>query len=398
MKRAAFLACLSAIIPALAAAADAPRWAPKDFDALVEIVENVGAEGLDPARYPITEIEAARAAGDIATAERLASALFQTIAKDFSFGVTPEARRLRWRIAPSAADIFDVVTLLDTALKDHSVRATLAGLLPTNPQYEALKAAFASAAPDDAKTLLKIRANLERWRWMPRDLGSDFVFVNIPSQDLAVIRSGAEVDRRRIIYGARKTPTWAFVATITGVAFNPTWYVPSSIAASEGIHTLLRRRPAAAKSLGFYVAENGSVRQKPGAKNPLGRMKLVMPNRFSTYLHDTPGQALFARETRAFSHGCIRVEDALAFAQVLLEPNWSEEAVAEVVATGSSVIVDLDKPLPVYVAYFTAAADNGGEIALFSDVYGLDEILLRSELDAGIAFTTSAEADASCAS
>lgn len=372
------MACLAVVGAASGDAIAEHQWTPANFDALAEIVAGVSTEGLDPSRYPIAAASAARAAGDIETADALATAIFFAVAQDFARGGTPAADRLRWRIEQSEADKVNVDELIAVALKRGRVRESLTKLLPTHPQYQALKRALATIASEDTEKASRIKANLERWRWMPRSLGPSYVFVNVPSQELAVIRNGAEIDRRRVIYGARKTPTWQFSATITGVSFNPTWYVPKSIAAADGIDALLRQRPKIANSLGYYIAEDGGVRQKPGPRNSLGRVKLIMPNQFSTYLHDTPNQSLFDRETRAFSHGCIRVEGALEFVRVLLEPKWTADAIAAVVATNSTVVVELDAPLPVHVAYFTATVSEDGAVTFFPDVYGLDKLLIGS--------------------
>ncbi|MEZ5684357.1 MAG: L,D-transpeptidase family protein [Novosphingobium sp.] len=114
------------------------------------------------------------------------------------------------------------------------------------------------------------------------------------------------------------------------------------------------------------------MRQKPGESNALGRMKLVMPNPYSVYLHDTPNRDLFAEERRAFSHGCVRVGDALDFASALLAPARSRADVDALVAAGETVTLDLPRPLPVYVAYFTVASDADGRLIYFDDVYGRD--------------------------
>jgi murein L,D-transpeptidase YcbB/YkuD len=136
---------------------------------------------------------------------------------------------------------------------------------------------------------------------------------------------------------------------------------------------LVRNRPAEAARKG-YVVQDGRYRQRPGANNALGRMKLVMPNPYSVYIHDTPSQGQFEQDVRAFSHGCIRVGDALGLATALLaaEPGWDRARSDGMVAAGSTVTVPLAAPVPVYVTYFTAEPDGEGGIRYFPDVYHRD--------------------------
>lgn len=372
-------------------------WTRDDIDALLAVAAGTAVEGINRDRYPVPALEAALRAGDTEAMEAAASVLFRQIALDFHNGAADSAARLRWRVTRPPAEDLDPDALMANALERHAVAQSLLGLLPSHPQYLALKSALANARPGDSKAIDRLRANLERWRWMPRSLGRSHVVVNVPSGELVYVRDGVERDRRRIIYGARKTPTYQFSAEISGVAFNPTWYVPRSIAIGEGLEDLLRERPAAAAQLGYYRGEDGGIRQKPGPKNPLGQMKLIMPNPFSVFVHDTPARNLFAQETRAYSHGCIRVEGALEFAQSLLGPSWSADAIAEVVATGSTVTVDLDEPVPVYVAYFTAQASDDGQISFFRDIYGLDAILLRGLRQRAPGVSASQEEPGECA-
>ena len=164
----------------------------------------------------------------------------------------------------------------------------------------------------DAKTRDRIRINLDRWRWLPRDLGSKYVIVNVPAYTVALVENGQTLNRRRAVAGAIKTPTPSLSAVITGAIFNPWWEVPSSIA------------PEVRGKKGYVAVKDdqGKVirwRQPPGPSNALGRVKLVMGNPYAIYLHDTNAKNLFNRQARAFSHGCIRTEDAVGFAQTLLD-------------------------------------------------------------------------------
>jgi murein L,D-transpeptidase YcbB/YkuD len=309
---------------------------------------------------------------DVVAVELSATALFDNIAQDLGAGAVSPERRGRWFMRAPALDPGTIAAAMDNARASHRITAQLEAFAPTHAQYVALRAALhATEDEGDKKTL---RLNMERWRWMPRNLGADYVFVNIPSYEAVLVRGGAEVARKRVIVGARKTPTPQFSTYITGVIFNPTWFVPPSIVA-ESVGSLMKRDPAKAARLGYYVGSDGGVRQKPGPDNALGQVKLAMANPYSIYLHDTPGKKAFEQEKRALSHGCIRVDDALGFAGDVIGPDWTEETIAELVAKNTTVTVDLEAPLPVYIGYFTAAVDADGNVVQYRDIYGLDKRL-----------------------
>jgi murein L,D-transpeptidase YcbB/YkuD len=193
------------------------------------------------------------------------------------------------------------------------------------------------------------------------------VIVNVPAYSVALVENGQVTARRRAVAGAAKTPTPSLNATISGVIFNPWWEVPMSIA------------PEVRGKKGYVSVplDGGGVRyrQPPGPNNALGRMKLVMPNDHAIFLHDTNAKGLFDRKARAFSHGCIRTEDALGFASTLLEPTggWDRAQISETVKKGKTVQADLAAPVPVYIVYFTAAAGEGGKLVSYKDIYGRDK-------------------------
>lgn len=205
---------------------------------------------------------------------------------------------------------------------------------------------------------------------MPISLGQDYLLVNAAGFELTRWRGGQRVGSWRVIVGKTASPTPVFSATVTGVNFNPWWNVPSNIV-RESVGGLIRRSPATARARG-YVWGGGSVRQKPGPGNALGQMKLVMPNPFSVYLHDTPNRDLFNQDVRAFSHGCVRVGDALGLAESLLAGVKSRSQIDALVASRNSVTVGLIRPVPVYIAYFTAGIRSDGSLALYDDIYSRD--------------------------
>jgi murein L,D-transpeptidase YcbB/YkuD len=243
----------------------------------------------------------------------------------------------------------------------------------------------------------QIRVNLERARWIVHDLPAFFVAVNVAGQRLYVVRDGAVVWETRVVVGKEATRTPIFSAPMRYVVLNPTWSVPRSI--GPEVLADVRRDPSYLEQQGFRVLdaagrevdpaavdfERGDgadfpylFRQQPGPDNALGRIKLMFPNPYSVYLHDTPARSLFARERRTFSHGCIRVEDPLRLAELVLDDpeRWSRGALEAAIATGATRTAVLARPLPVLVLYWTAATDLHGELHFYRDVYGRDEAVL----------------------
>ncbi|MBI5013652.1 MAG: L,D-transpeptidase family protein, partial [Methylocystis sp.] len=227
--------------------------------------------------------------------------------------------------------------------------------------------------PTPAQTIERIAANMERWRWLPRDLGEERVEVNIPDFELALVRNGEVAHRARVIVGKETTPTPIFSNALQYLIVNPYWNVPPSILNKEMLPKANGDVAAIAAS-GFNVSYRGGklvVRQPPGERNALGRIKFMFPNDFSVYLHDTPSRNLFAASHRAFSHGCMRVDAPFAFAEAVLGPGsgWSESRVRRLIG-GSERYINLAKPLPIHIEYFTAYVDEGGRIVLRPDLYG----------------------------
>ncbi len=217
----------------------------------------------------------------------------------------------------------------------------------------------------------EIIANMERWRWMPRDLGSDRIDVNIPDFEATVIREGEIVSRNKVIVGKPDTPTPIFSNTMKFLIVNPYWNVPPSIIRKEMLPRVAGD-PAYLSEMGFQVfTRHGQlvVRQPPGERNALGRIKFMFPNQYSVYLHDTPSRSLFSAARRAFSHGCVRVDRPFDFAQAVLGESWSEERLKRLVG-GNEHYVYLPKPLPIHIDYFTAYVGDNGRLELRDDLYG----------------------------
>jgi murein L,D-transpeptidase YcbB/YkuD len=356
--------------PAPVPAPLAADWSRKQAEALLAYVEGIGAEGLDPADYDPEALRAAiDAKGDALDAA--ATATFLKVAGDLMFGHVRGDDRIDWHVADDSVNVYDQQALLDRAAKG-DVAATLNSLRPTHPQYAALRDLLADPATD-AKTRDRIRINLDRWRWLPRDLGSKYVIVNVPAYTVAIVENGQTLNRRRAVAGALKTPTPQLSAMITGAIFNPWWEVPTSLSGEV------------AGKKGYVSVPNGKGvrwRQPPGPGNALGRVKLVMGNPYAIYLHDTNAKNLFNKQARAYSHGCIRTENAVGFAETLLEgTEWDHAKVSQTVASGKSVQANLAAPVPVYIVYFTVAATSDGPPMSYADMYGRDGKVLAALTD-----------------
>ncbi|HXW73047.1 MAG TPA: L,D-transpeptidase family protein [Methylocella sp.] len=243
--------------------------------------------------------------------------------------------------------------------------------LPPTGHLTARTVAALSRTQASAPLEAEIIANMERWRWMPRDLGESHIDVNIPDYEAVIIDKGEVIERTRVVVGKEETPTPIFSNTMKFLIVNPYWNVPPSIIRKEMLPKLAAD-PHYLSRLGYEVfSRNGQlvVRQPPGERNALGRIKFMFPNDFSVYLHDTPMRKLFAESKRAFSHGCVRVDDPFRFAQIVLGQGWSEERVKKLIG-GKERYVFLPKPLPVHLEYFTAYVDDTGALQLRDDVYG----------------------------
>jgi murein L,D-transpeptidase YcbB/YkuD len=248
--------------------------------------------------------------------------------------------------------------------------------------------------------IAQIIANMERWRWMPRTLGTRYIAVNAADATLQVVADGKTVLSSRAIVGKPKSPSAIFAATVTGVTVNPYWNVPNPIARNEMLPKL-RRNPnyLASQHIEILNGPDGdpygtginwravsrenfhyTLRQLPGADNALGFVKLEMPNLFNAYLHDTPSRNLFARSERHLSHGCLRVEQIQPLASFALTGDVAAglEKLQAAIALGTTQQFSLDNKLPIFVLYWTAIANQDGTADFRADVYGRDARLLAA--------------------
>jgi len=258
---------------------------------------------------------------------------------------------------------------------DTRVAAAVAGFQKTNglPASGVLTARTIAALSGGQPSRLEneILANMERWRWMPRDMGETYIAVNVPDFTVSIIKDDQVLTRHRVVVGKPDTPTPIFSNKMQYLIVNPYWNVPQSIIRKEFL-------PKAGGDLS-YLSEHGwqvssnhgqlTVRQPPGEKNALGRIKFLFPNDYAVYLHDTPSRALFASAKRAFSHGCVRVDQPFSFAETVLNHSWSEQRLKSLIGS-SERYINLPAPLPIHIEYFTTYVDEAGRLQLRDDLYG----------------------------
>jgi L,D-transpeptidase YcbB len=243
----------------------------------------------------------------------------------------------------------------------------------------------ATSAGATARQRAAILANMEMWRWEPRDMGERRIEVNLADFSVAVLEGDRVIHQARVVVGKPETPTPIFSDVMRYVLINPSWQVPESIIKKEMASKLgaLSRRGYEVKTIGGRV----TVRQLPGDDNALGRFAFMFPNDHAIYLHDTPSKDLFDEETPAFSHGCIRVEDPQSLAVLVLggeSTGWTDERI-EAAIGGKERTVFLARPLPIHIEYFTDFFDEFGDLKERPDVYGLirkvEVILARNSQD-----------------
>jgi L,D-transpeptidase YcbB len=387
--------------------------------ALIDRLAHAGEEGLDPDDYAAAATPAAsRNVKDVAEAEWRISAALVAYARD-ARGARVIPTRLSGLITPKLS-LPDAETVLDTLTRAADTSAALEAFNPRADGYLNLRTALArlraeTVAPSPAKNdsveaaqlasvapetlkerhgsavdqaatravsalsskrvVADIIANMERWRWLPPELGDRYILVNVPEFTLRYINNGVLAHEARVIVGKPSSPTPIFSGDMKFLVVNPSWYIPPSILKKEFLPKLADD-PLYAERQGYVVVRNGdriSIRQPPGERNALGRIKFMFPNDHSVYLHDTPTRGLFAKADRAFSHGCVRVDQPFRLAEYVLndQTTWPQKRIEKMIG-GEERTINLARQLPVHLAYFTLAADGEGTLHRFGDLYGLD--------------------------
>jgi murein L,D-transpeptidase YcbB/YkuD len=358
--------------PAQAAPAPQPLppvvWDPISAQDLLHYIEQVGVEGLNPADYDPQGLQSAITANDPVLLSAAATQRFNLLSSDLALGHVKKPARIDWFVVDNDLNAEKQDALLRSALAQHDIVSALQGLLPAHPQYAALKAALAEAPESDTAERDRIRLNMDRWRWLPRDLGEKYIIVNVPSFHATLVQDGMTRWKQRAIAGKLSTPTPQLNAMATGVILNPWWEVPKSI----------EHEAAGKKGFVALKGDDGTIqrwRQPPGPTNALGQLKFVMPNSKAIYLHDTNARSRFNDSVRALSHGCVRTQHILDLATELLGDDngpWTPEKIQTTLDSKKTAQANFVKPLPVYIVYFSQAALVGGKIVDYKDMYGRD--------------------------
>jgi L,D-transpeptidase YcbB len=249
----------------------------------------------------------------------------------------------------------------------------------------------------------QIQVNLERWRWLPQDLGNRYVLINLADFKLEAVETGPKVMDMRIIVGKRYRRTPVFSGMMTYLVLNPTWHVPAKIARLD-ILPLIRKDPGYLSREHFRVFDGWGagateidpatidwsnviprnlkyrLRQDPGPWNALGSIKFMFPNEFGVYIHDTPSRELFKKTVRTFSSGCIRIEKPIQLAEYVLagDLKWNDETIMAALDAGQEQIFRLPAPIPVHILYWTAWVDPSGTVQFRNDIYERDRGVLEA--------------------
>ncbi len=240
----------------------------------------------------------------------------------------------------------------------------------------------------------QLKLNLERWRWLPNDMGNRYVFINIPAFTFYMMEANnVLVLQKKVVTGQPYTPTPVFSDKMEYIEFNPYWTVPFSIASKEilpklksnanylsrnNMELLLGGRSVNPKGINWAGVTSRTfkyrIRQKPGDTNALGRMKFMFPNKYSVYLHDTQSKSLFGETQRAFSHGCIRLHEPQELAEYLLQPDYNKDDIEKILKKKKNERVYLKEHIPVFILYFTAWVDEAGVLQYAPDIYHRDTL------------------------
>jgi murein L,D-transpeptidase YcbB/YkuD len=385
------------------------KQATEDSLRAVDVLQSAETHGLAPPDYGEADLRASALAmqkpDDVTRARALAefdvrlTASLLLLGRHVATGrVVPTTVEPRWNVERESPDI--VAALTESSSTD--IGAFLGAVQPRHPEYMSLRDALVrlhadtgGKAADEARDKQRrtIAHNLERWRWLPDDLGSRHFLVNVPGFHLFARENGKVVLDMRVVVGKRGDETPLFSDEMETVVFSPYWNVPETIALEE-------TAPAVAADPEFLVRNNMEIldadgevvsadeipwddegalsayrfRQRPGPTNALGYVKFLFPNKHAVYLHDTPADALFKKIGRAFSHGCIRVEEPEKLASYVLrdQPDWTRPAIEKAMRAGTERHVKLAQKIPVHIVYFTAWVDEQGALEFINDVYGYD--------------------------
>jgi len=388
-----------------AARQGAPLWIAEgklnaNAEALIKTLADAGDYGLDPSAFatPLNKDGSFSAATteESATAELTLSRSALLYARHARGGRIPEPAEMLNTNLDRKPQLLDPKTVFDGLASATDVSGYMVGLQPKHPQFEKLRQAYLANLPADRKGPIsaaakRILANMEMWRWMWDDLGELHVFNNIPEFMQRVYRNGEVIRSEKIVAGMIDKQSSVFSRPLKYVALRPTWRVPESIKVHELWPSLIRG--------GGYMRQYGlilqtkdgktvdwrnidwtktdireyEVIQPPGPKSVLGKVKFSFPSQHTIFMHDTPDRWMFRSAQRTLSHGCLRVDKPMDLAEIILKEDkgWDADKIAELNRSGPlNNEIEIEKKIPVHLAYFTAWVDDDGKLKMFRDVYG----------------------------
>lgn len=299
----------------------------------------------------------------------------------------PRVGQLRTRLKVASAEVADTIKFDDALFEAVKSYQKAADLVVDGIAGKKTIGHLNAHIPGDP--IADIIANMERWRWLPRDLGSYHVHVNVPEFTVRIMDAGKVSHQTRVVVGRPANPTPIFSDEMEYIVVNPYWNVPYSIAKKELLPKIKANPARFMRAKGYQVVSRGRVispravnwrgvnlrsvriRQKPGKRNALGQVKFMFPNQHAVYLHDTPSKSLFDKEMRAYSHGCVRVHNPMEFADALLakDAKFNGKRLRKAVG-GKQKHYNLSHHIPVHLTYFTVAVDETGAMVRFADIYG----------------------------
>lgn len=353
-----------------------PVWTSRQAQAnsLLDAVARAGEHGLSPDLFHMDLLMSPATSLTSLDRELLLSSAFLSYADALARGAVPiERRKDEEALAPAPVD---VAAALDAALATPDPGAAIEALAPATPTYRALRQALQVSRTGGGKVAgarsKEIEVNLERERWMPRRLPADRVWVNAADGRLVLYRNNEPIFTTRVIVGQdeRRNQSPEFQAMIEGIWYNPPWVVPEDIARDE-ILPKARTDPTYLAKHNMVLRPDGVLEQKEGGNSGLGHFLFDMNNRFDVYLHDTPTRNLFTRDNRRISHGCIRVEKPDELVALLMRQ--PVDVIHDAIATGDSYHKRLPAPVPVFIVYETAFADDDGKLQFRADIYRRDD-------------------------
>ena len=398
----------------------APLWvessqSEKNISDVLALLSNAAAQGLDPNDYSVSSLQQKLPLVQLLKPESFMElALFDTAVTvslmrflhDLHYGrVNPHS--LNFNLKLRTHKTLDLPQVIKTAISEDSISQLALKIEPNLKPYRQLRSALAAyrepfitpsqseelskkskskKAINYSERIIKIELAMERLRWLPETAAGQSIIVNIPAFQLSAIdvaeQDNSPVLNLNVVVGkSAKTPTPILMAEMRYVEFMPYWNVPLSILKKEILPKLINNPDyLSGQNMEIVTLKNGGmrVRQRPGGKNALGRIKFIFPNAEGVYLHDTPSKSLFQRPRRDFSHGCVRVQNPTELAQFVLknQEGWTQERIESTLSSNTHHQISLKTSIPVLFFYTTAFYEQGDKLVFYSDIYGHDATLL----------------------